>query len=212
MPEGRRLRRLQIGVVGRERVARGARVTCECRSLIGERVVKVAHGGARRQSEPDAKRLAARAARAQPAGGRTADAPLQLGLARVEGIAERRIPRELLTGDLVQLEQPAHERPRIVAREVSALDERDRVREIRERQAPSEPRSVCALGRVSSGDQLTGGATAQPPAPPELSCLCHQTETRELDVSEFRVSPGIRPCARCAAPTAVPLASARAGS
>ena len=70
-----------------------------------ERVVQLASTGTRGQPERDAKRFAPRAPRAQPAGGRAADAPLELGLAGVEGVAERRVPRELVPGDRVQLEQ-----------------------------------------------------------------------------------------------------------
>ena len=140
--------------------------------------MQLAHAGARRQAEPDAKRLAARPARAQPAGGRAADAPLELGLARVEGVAERGIPRELLAGDRVQLEQPAQERLRVVAGEVAALDERDRVREVGERQPAREPRAVRALGRVGGGDELARSAAAQPPAAPELLLCFHDLEPR----------------------------------
>ena len=58
----------------------------------------------------DPERLAARPSGAEPARGRAPDAPLELGLARVEGVAERGIPGELVAGDRVQLEQPAQER------------------------------------------------------------------------------------------------------
>ena len=107
----------------------------------------------------DAERLPARASCAQPAGGRAADAPLELRLARVERVAERRVPGKLVAGDRVQLEQAAQERLRVLAREVAALDERDRVREIGEREPAREPRPVRALGRVR-------GATSSPAAPP----------------------------------------------
>ena len=116
MPESRRLGRLQIRVVGRESVAGGACVSCERRGLVGEGVVQLAHAGTRRQAERHPECLAAGAARAQPAGGGTADTPLELGLARVERIAERGIPRELVAGNLVQLEQAAHERTSVVTR------------------------------------------------------------------------------------------------
>ena len=130
--------------------------------------MQLAHAGARGQPERDAERLAPRTARAQPAGGRAADAPLELGLARVERVAERRIPRELVAGDRVQLEQPAQERLRVLAREVAALDERDRVREVGERQAAREPRAVRALGRVRRRHELARSTAAQPAAPPQL--------------------------------------------
>src|SRR5205823_7620431 len=139
VPDGRRLRGLQVGVVGRQRGLRGVRVGGERRSLVDERVMELADAYARREAETDAKCLAARPARAQPAGGGAADAALELSLARVEGVAERRIPRELLARDRVQLEQPAQERPAVVTREVAALDQRDRVREVGQRQATRKP-------------------------------------------------------------------------
>jgi hypothetical protein len=62
---------------------------------------------------------------------------------------------------------------------LAALNERNRVSEIRERQASGQTRSVRALGRVGGCNQLTGSAAAQPSAPAELSCLRHETESRE---------------------------------
>ena len=176
----RRLGRLQIRVVGGERGARGARVPGERRGLVDERVVQLAHGAPGGEAKPDAERLAARPARAQPAGRRAADAPLQLRLARVEGVAERRIPRELVARDRVQLEQPAQERPCVVAGQVAALDERDRVRQIGEREPVREPRAVRALGGVRSRDQLAGRTAPQPPAAAQLLGLRHSAEPREL--------------------------------
>ena len=87
------------------------------------------------------------------------------------------IPGELLAGDRVQLEQPAQQRPRVVAREVAALDERDRVREVGQREAAREPRAVRALGGVRRGDELLRGAAAQPPAAPQLLRLRHDAQT-----------------------------------
>ena len=132
MPERRRLGGLQIGVVGRKSVTRGACVSCERRGLVGECVVELAHGGARRQPEPDAKRLTARAAGAQPPCCGPADAPLQLGLTRVERIAESRVPGKHVTRNRMQLEQPTQKRLCVVARQVAAFDERNSVCEIRE--------------------------------------------------------------------------------
>ena len=126
----------------------------------------------------DAERLAPRPARAQPAGGGAADAPLELGLARVERVAERRVPRELVAGDRVQLEQPAQERLRVLAREVAALDERDGVREVGERQPAREARAVRALGRVRGRDELARRAAAQAATPPQLLRLCHARQTK----------------------------------
>ena len=135
MPDGGGLGRLQVGVVGRERGSGRAGVSRERRGLVGERVVQLPRGASRSQAERDAKGLAAWTPRAQPSRRRIADAPLELGLARIEGVAERWVPRELVAGDRVQLEQPAHECPRVVAGQVAALDQGDCMRKIRERQA-----------------------------------------------------------------------------
>ena len=140
------------------------RVADERRGLVDERVVQLAHGAPGGQAKRDAEGLAARPARAQPAGRRPADAPLELRLARVERVAERRIPRELVAGDRVQLEQPAQERPPVVAGEVAALDQRDGVRQIGEREPVREPRAMRALGGVRRRHQLAGRAAPQPSA------------------------------------------------
>ena len=130
--DGRRLCRLEVGVVGRERGARCACVPDERRGLVDERVMQLPRARTGRQPERDAKRLASWTAGAQPAGGRPSDAPLELGLACVERVAERRVPRELVVGDRVQLEQPPQERLRVLAREVAALDRvRRRARDLR---------------------------------------------------------------------------------
>ena len=157
------------------RVARACRD--ERRGLVDERVVQLPHARAGGQPEPDAKRLASWTAGAQPARGRAADAPLELGLARVERVAERRVPRELVAGDRVELEQPPQQRLRILAREVAALDERDGVREVGERQPARETRAVGALGRVRRRHELARSAAAQPPAPPQLLGLRHDGDT-----------------------------------
>src|SRR5919198_3358533 len=130
MPDRRRLCRLQIRVIGCERALRRARVGGERGSLGDQRVVEIADACTRGEAQPDAKRLAPGPARAQPPGGRAADATLELGLTCVECIAERGIPRELFARDRMQLEQPAQERPRVVTGKVAALDERDRMREV----------------------------------------------------------------------------------
>src|SRR5207248_1395023 len=83
-------------------------------------------------------------------------------------VAERGIPGELRAGDRVQLEQPAQERPGVVTREVAALDERDRVREVGQRQAARKPWAVRALGGVCRDHELPGGVAAQPPTAPQL--------------------------------------------
>src|SRR6188508_3660770 len=99
----------------------------ECRGLLDERIVQLDRARAGRQPEHDAKRLASWTTRTQPAGGRPSDPPLELGLACVERVTERGVPRELVAGDRVQLEQASQERPRVLAREVAALDECDGV-------------------------------------------------------------------------------------
>ena len=160
-------------------VARGARVARERGGLVDERVVQLAHpprapsgaaptrNASRRGrpalSQPAAERptrrssSASRALKASPSGG---------------------IPRELVARDRVQLEQPAQERLRVVAREVAALDERDRVREVGERQPACEARAVRALGGVRGRDELVRSAAAQPPATPQLLGSGHTAEPR----------------------------------
>ena len=192
MPDRRGLGGLQVGVVRRERVPGRAGVLRERGGLVGERVVQLARGSTRSQTEPDAKRLAARAARAQPSRRRSAHPPLELGLARVEGVAERRIPRELVAGNRVQLEQPAHECARVLACEVATLDQGDRMRQIREREPAREPRAMSALGGVRGSHQLACGTAPQPPAPAELLRLRHHAETRppERTVLDAQPAPG----------------------
>jgi hypothetical protein len=175
--DGRRLGRLQIRVVGGERRGRGARVTREGGSLVDEGIVQLAHQQPGRQPHADPERLAPRASGAEPARGRPADAPLELGLARVEGITDRGIPRELVAGDRVELEQSAQERLRVVARKVAALDQSDRVREIGERQPVREARPVGALHRERGGDELARSSPAQAPATPQLLPSTHAAET-----------------------------------
>ena len=149
----------------------------EGRGLVDERVMQLSHARTGGQPERDAKRLASWTAGAQPAGGRPSDAPLELGLACVERVAERRIPRELVAGDRVELEQPPQQRLRVLTREVAALDERDGVREVCERQPASETRAVGALGRIGRRHELARSAAAQPPAPPQLLGLRHDGDT-----------------------------------
>src|ERR671935_1159594 len=96
-----RLGRLQIRVVGGERGTSRTRVPGERRGLVAERVVQLEHRTPGGEAEPNAEGLAARPARAQPTCRRAADAPLQLRLARVERVAERRVPRKLVTRDRV---------------------------------------------------------------------------------------------------------------
>src|SRR5690242_5485846 len=116
MADGRRLRGLEVRVVRRERRARRACVPGEGSRLVDERVVELAGAGPGGQPERHPKRLAARTSGAQPTGGGPPDAALELGLAGVEGVPERRVPGKLLTGDRVQLEQPPEECLRVVAR------------------------------------------------------------------------------------------------
>ena len=146
-------------------------------SLVDEGAVQLAHPRPGRQPHGDAERLAPRASRAEPACGRTADAPLELGLARVERITERGIPRELVARDLVELEQSTQKRLRVVALEVAALDERDRVREVGEGQPLCETRPVRALGRERAGDELVRRSPAQASATPQFLRSSHPAAT-----------------------------------
>src|SRR5439155_8165766 len=137
------------------------------------------------------KRLASRTAGAQPTGGRSSDAPLELRLACVERVAERGVPRELVAGDRVQLEQPAQQRPCVIARQVAALDECDAMCEICQRQAAGETRTVSALRRIGSRHELARSAAAQTTTPPQLLCFCHEMETRGPRVRHRSVSPAV---------------------
>jgi hypothetical protein len=76
----------------------------------------------------------------------------------------------------MQLEEPAQERAGVVAGQVAALDERDGVREIGEREPVREPRAVRALRGIRSRDQLAGRTATQPPAAAQLPGLRHRTE------------------------------------
>ncbi len=70
VPRGRRLGRLQVGVVGGERVAqRSGRAAPSARRRVGQRAHELGRAAARAGPQRDAERLAARPARAQPAGG-----------------------------------------------------------------------------------------------------------------------------------------------
>jgi hypothetical protein len=68
----------------------------------------------------------------------------------------------------VELEQATQKRPRVVAAEVATLDERNGVREIRERQPMRESRPVRALRGVRGGDELARGGATKTAAPPQL--------------------------------------------
>jgi hypothetical protein len=146
--------------------------------LVDKRVVELADTCPRGEPEPDPECLPTRPARAQPAGGGTADATLELGFARVERVAECRIPGKRLPRDGVQLEQPAQKRPSVLTREVTALDERNRVREVGQREAAREPRTVRALGGIRRGHELRSRVVAEPPSASELLHRFHALESR----------------------------------
>ncbi len=149
-------------------------MTGERGGLVDERVVQLARAGTSRQPKRDAERLSPRAAGAQPPRGRSSDTSLELGLACVERVAERRVPGELVARDRVELEQPAQERLRVLAAQVAALDERDCMREIGERQPASEPRPVRTLSRVGRCHELARSAAPETATPPQLLGLGHR--------------------------------------
>jgi hypothetical protein len=78
----------------------------------------------------------------------------------------------------VQLEQPAQERPCVVAGQVAALDECNAMCEISERQPAGETRTVSALRRIGGRHELSRSAAAQTTTPPQLLCFRHEVETR----------------------------------
>ena len=91
----------------------------------------------------------------------------------------------------MQLEQPAQERPRVVAGEVAALDESDGMREVGEREPAREPRAVRALGGVGGRHQLACSTAPQPPAPAELLRLRHHAETRPPERTMLDAQPAL---------------------
>ena len=95
--------------------------------------------------------------------GRPSDASLELGLASVERVAERRVPGTRRRGS--RGARPHPRRLRVLAREIAALDECDGVREIRERQPACETRAVGTLGRVGAARSLAAPPRSLPPRP-----------------------------------------------
>jgi hypothetical protein len=77
----------------------------------------------------------------------------------------------------VELEEAPQERPRILTREIPALDERDSVCEVGERQPAGEAWPMRALRRVGRSHELAGGGAAQPPFPAKLLRARHEGET-----------------------------------
>ena len=65
----------------------------------------------------------------------------------------------------------------ILTREIPALDERDSVCEVGERQPPGEAWPMRALRRVGRSHELAGGGAAQPPFPTKLLRARHEGET-----------------------------------
>ena len=145
MPGRGRLSRLQVGVVGCERVAQLARVRPQRAGAVGERARELGRAAPRARAQGDAKSLAPRPAGAQPAGGVAADAAHELGLARVEGIAQLGLPGELVHGDRMQLEQAAEQAARRLGGQRAALGERHRMRDIGQREVVGEPRRGSQL-------------------------------------------------------------------
>ena len=145
-----RLGRLQIGVVGRAR-GRACRASTATWSVGASCSCRTAPRAVRRS--PNAKGLAGVDAspRSAVSRRRSAHASLDCGLARIEGVTERWVPRELVAGNRMQLEQPSHEGPRVVAGPGRRpRSRRLHARDPRERQAASEPRAMCALGGVAA--------------------------------------------------------------
>ena len=77
----------------------------------------------------------------------------------------------------MELEQSPQQRPRVLAVDVAPLDERDRVRQVGEREAVCESRAVCALGGVGGRDELACGPAAQAPTAPQLLDTGHGQES-----------------------------------
>ena len=75
---------------------------------------------------------------------------------------------------------PRRSARRVVTGEVAALDQRDGVRQIGEREPVREPRAMRALGGVRRRHQLAGRAAPQPSAAAQLLGLRHRPEPREM--------------------------------
>ena len=169
MPGGRGLGGLQVGVVGGERASERLGLRGECGAEVAERRRVARHALGNDQTQGHAERLAARTAGAEPAGGARADACGQLLLAVLEGIAHRRIPRELVGRNRIELEQAPQQLGAALLVEPATLDQRDRMREVGTRQGIGKCRARGCLGTVARADELVRRTSRQAPTHSEMT-------------------------------------------
>ena len=170
-----RLRRLQVGVVGREvvgvlggvtaRAPRPRRASASCRSTVPSRAT-------RRSATRNASRRG-RPADSQPA----ASGPMRRSSSasrELNASPERRVPGELVGRDGVELEQARRAAaPPRAGVEAAALDERDGVREVGQRQPVGQAPRVPDLVAVAGLDELRRRAAREPTARPEVARVAH---------------------------------------
>jgi hypothetical protein len=178
VPDGGRLRGLEVRVVGGEVVRVALRERDEGLGQVELGVVEVEHARARDQPQRHPERLPPRAAGAEPPGRRCPDARLQLRLARVERVAELGVPGELRRRDGVEREQPPEEAPGVVAADGAALHERHGMCEVGPREPARQPRAMRHLVRVARAHQLRCGTAGQAPAGPQV-LVRHATEVTD---------------------------------
>ncbi len=168
VPEARRLRGLQVGVVGSQVGGMARRQVHQRGGKRHAGVVQVAGAVARHDPQPHPEGLAARASRRQPPGGGGPRPRAQLMLAAVECIAQRGVPREGITRDGIQLEEPGQQGPRLIPGDRPGLRQHHRVGQVRRAEAPGQPRPRLRLVAVAGVDQRIGRAAIQAPAAPEV--------------------------------------------
>ena len=156
--QARGLCRLQIGVIGRKVGGVTIGQTRERRRQINAGVVQVPRGIACHKAKAHAECLAARAPGRQPAGGHVARALLQLMLTAVEGIAQRRVKGELVTGDLIEVEQGDEQCLGLVSGNGLGFGECHHVSQIRGGESIRQTGSGGGLVAVARCDQLICGA------------------------------------------------------
>ena len=182
-----RLRRLQVGVVGQERVALTRRDLGERGPEARDRGGEVEHAGAQGDPERDPPRLAARAAGVEPAR-RAPDPLLELALAHVREIAVARVDLDLL---VQQPDQRADQRAAVAGRDGV---QRDRMREVGEPEPARQQRRIGELELVTGLDQLRRRTTADRATGPQVS-LGRLSHRRAPAARARRPSPGRAPAA-----------------
>ena len=175
--DGRRLRRLQVGVVGREVAGVALGQPGQGLRAVQRRVVQVEGPRAGAQAQGDPEGLAAGPAGAEPPRRRGPHALGQGGLARVERVAQLRPPGELRGGDGVEVEQAAEQRPGVAGRDGAGLGQGDGVGDVGQRQPGRQAGGGVDLVGVARPDQLRCRAALQAPARAEVA-VAHRAPRR----------------------------------